>query len=251
MTTGKKVNIDNIIYSSALEASRLLNINHGTIIKRLENPNFKNYIWCDKDMQEKVLNKWINKEKKRKEKIKKPYPTQPVIIDNIEYKSVAIAATQLNLSISKICGRIKNPKFYNYYWKNNKPNYISISNLSYENICDHIIKLMNLSKTHKVDSVKNEPEIWQWIKNQYILKYGVLETENITKIYLVINPKEELICPYGKIKKLKSIEEGLSCSIKCKCVGEYCYRHRKSRTWHRDVSLSGTSRSYSVPSIQT
>ena len=59
MTTGKKVNIDNIIYSSALEASRLLNINHGTIIKRLENPNFKNYIWCDKDMQEKVLNKCI------------------------------------------------------------------------------------------------------------------------------------------------------------------------------------------------
>jgi hypothetical protein len=219
ITTSKKANIDGVIYDSAASAGRCLNIYKGTIIKRLESPFFENYNWYDKEMQEKVQAKWRKLLDKRKNKIKKPFPTRHIIIDNIEYESVSIASVKLNISKSKILCRINNPKFYNYSWFKNKQVYISIENLSFENICCHINRLMSLSKTKKVASIKNEPEIWNWIETQYKLKYTI-KTKDITKVYLAIHPEEELICPYGNIKKLNSLEIGLSCTNSCKCTGE-------------------------------
>jgi group I intron endonuclease len=102
------VKIDGVVYRSIKEAARQLNIQRNSIRQRLQNPSFSNYEYQDvpknNNLQENV----------QPAKLFDGGTSRPVKINGLVYSSLKEAVGKLNISLSTIQRRLKDPQYPNY-----------------------------------------------------------------------------------------------------------------------------------------
>lgn len=97
ITCPRRCNIYGKEYSSASEASKILNISKSLLRYRCNSANWNQYIWLDPPANN-----------------KRPLSSRRVLIDNKEYESLTQAASVLNLHPRTVSKRCKSGSFTNY-----------------------------------------------------------------------------------------------------------------------------------------
>jgi hypothetical protein len=90
-----------------------------------------------------------------------------------------------------------------------------------------ILKNTYKNSFHKIAAVKAIPHLQEWIDahcNPILLSISNIENLEHTKIYTILNPTADLICPYGKIKYFHLSKKTLSCSKDCQCWKDSCLK---------------------------
>ena len=237
MRDGKEVSIDGIVYPSASEAARRLGVKKITLIKRLGNKNFPTYFSTNGSDQETLEQKYTLYEKEHKSKlIRTNHTSRPVLIDDICFPSIREASEKLNLSMSKIWSRIRNPKFIKYQWKNHQHQYLDIEGMTEDKIREHIISLINQGETNsKISNLKNEPNLWNWILSQNKNRIGEHTVKDLGKVFLALHPDIQIICPFGNTKVFQGFNDGFMCRKNCKCTQE-----RRHQSFKRIYGVGST-----------
>ncbi|MCA9749440.1 MAG: GIY-YIG nuclease family protein, partial [Romboutsia sp.] len=102
--------INGIYYESILEASKILEINRGTLGDRLLSSNFSNIQYVNEEKRKKQIKRRPNHKGKNNPR------ARAVIIDNKYYDYGSDAARELDVSSSTIHKRLKSPKYPNYQY---------------------------------------------------------------------------------------------------------------------------------------
>ena len=112
--------INDVEYDTSKEASRILGIKYDTLLQRIKSNTirYKDYYKKDspKDVTKLITIDEINKKISEKNKGNAGSNHKPLIINNINYKSLSEAARKTNIPKTTINGRLKNLKYVEYVY---------------------------------------------------------------------------------------------------------------------------------------
>lgn len=97
ITNPRRCKIDNIVYPSLSDASKILGINKSLLRYRLNFAKWTEYIWVDPPSETKI-----------------PKNAKRVLIDGVEYASIALAAAKLGVHTGVIDKKCKDSSYPNY-----------------------------------------------------------------------------------------------------------------------------------------
>jgi len=136
-TNAKPVCIDGIEYVSATAASIKLNLNCWTVLIRLRSPNFQNYEFIGKKKAPPIHHR-----------------LRQIVIDDVEYPSIAQAVRVLNITEPQIHRRVRSAFWLNYYYVGKQKKFkaksppkggekaVLINNIKYPSVRDAAYKLI-------------------------------------------------------------------------------------------------------------
>ena len=87
---------------------------------------------------------------------------------------------------------------------------------------DNLVKINELIKNRTIQpvyAVMGNKELWNWVLDEYDRIYG--KNTDVTysmKLYFILNPVNNSVCPYGNKKHFRGIWRGFVCRRDCKCT---------------------------------
>lgn len=86
-----------------------------------------------------------------------------------------------------------------------------------ETAIEEILRIKS-EKVKATSYIKNNKNLWNWINLEILRRFPFFNESDRAKIWLILNPNYEIICPYGKIRMFRKDVNRYVCTKQCKCT---------------------------------